>query len=130
MISLAADPAEQERQQFGKLSSGWAIGTEGWRRTIAREHRHLALKPGFEALEVREIKEQRWRDMLENLLREFGRSPQDMGGDPPEAEWKIMVAFRLRRDGVPYRWISEVLGMRSPSAARGHVYRYSKQRTA
>ena len=40
LIALADDEREQREQAFGSLSRGWAIGSLGWRRALAREHGH------------------------------------------------------------------------------------------
>ena len=92
--------------------------------------RHLALAPGYEANEVREIKEQRWKETLEELMREAGKSLEDIASDSAEAPWKIAMAARLRQGAVPYRWIGEALIMTAPSAIRGRVFRFREHRTA
>lgn len=45
---LAMNPAEQERRGFGEMSRGWAIGTAGWRKALAKTYSQLALHPGLE----------------------------------------------------------------------------------
>ena len=74
---LAGDPAEQERQGFDRMTRGWAIGTEGWKRALAREYRHLALEVGWHAAEIRDFKEGRWRSVLETALAEANRTARD-----------------------------------------------------
>ena len=128
LAALAGDSSEQNRRQCETLSSGWAIGTSGWRRSLAREFCHLALDPNLAAEEAREIKESRWCNELERAMREAGKSECDRVADPPGSRWKIELAARLRRTvAAPYRWISEKLKMGSPLAVRVNVCRFANR---
>ena len=60
LIRIATAGGDDERVTRGAYSSGWAIGTAGWRKAIAREHRHLALAPEMSAAEIAELKSARW----------------------------------------------------------------------
>jgi hypothetical protein len=42
-IMASADP-KRDHEEFYR---GWAIGTSGWRRAVAKDHQHLALRPGI-----------------------------------------------------------------------------------
>jgi REP element-mobilizing transposase RayT len=128
--ALAAQPTEEQRREERELCTGWAIGTAGWKRSIAREHVHLAALPDLDASELREIKEQRCHRELEHLLTAVGKSQDDLAHDATDAPWKLVVAVQLRRQAVPYRWISEMLNMGPPHVIRGHVFRHSDHRSA
>ncbi|HEY0946779.1 MAG TPA: transposase [Opitutaceae bacterium] len=122
LITVSGDPAEQERQGFGEMSRGWAIGTAGWRRAIARDHAHLALSAGIESDELREIKAVRYVEMLERILLEAGKTPAELQADAHGAPWKIAAASRLRLEvGAPYPWIATALNMGSPSSVRVYL---------
>jgi hypothetical protein len=127
---LAARPTEEARREDRELCTGWAIGTAGWKRSIAREHSHLAALPDLDASELREIKEQRCHRELEHLLKAIGKSHHDLARDAADAPWKLAAAVQLRHQAVPYRWISETLNMGSPHVIRGHVFRLSDHRSA
>lgn len=75
LIQLAGDAREQDRQEFSRLSSGWAIGSAGWRQALARAHTHRALERGIARSELREIKETRWRNALDRALEASGKPP-------------------------------------------------------
>lgn len=123
---LAADPVEQERQGFAGMSRGWAIGTTGWQRTLAREFASLALSPGLEAAEARVINEGRWWEALEQALARTQKSSHDIVHDAKGARWKIELATHLRQAvNAPYRWIAAQLHMGSPLAVRVNVWRQS-----
>jgi putative transposase len=129
LAALAALSAGQEAKEFTELCTGWAIGTEGWKRAVAKEHRQLALHPGYEASELRDLKERGWREQLERKLLNAGKTMQDVPFDPANAAWKIDVAVGLRRECIPYAWIRDALAMRGLSSIRGLVFR-REHRTA
>jgi hypothetical protein len=65
----------QEQKEFVELCTGWAIGTQGWKRAVAKEHRHLALDPGYNATERRSLKQRHWHMLIEQLLLDIARPP-------------------------------------------------------
>jgi putative transposase len=48
LAALGTDPREQERLEFGRLSRGWAIGAQAWKRQLARKHSHTPLPAGLD----------------------------------------------------------------------------------
>lgn len=70
---LAVNAAEQERRGFDEMSRGWAIGTAGWRKALAKTYSQMALDPGLEQEELRDLKEAPWNDALDQVLRQRGR---------------------------------------------------------
>jgi len=48
LMTLARDEAAQRREGMVEMSRGWAIGTDGWRRAMAKELVHLKLSVGME----------------------------------------------------------------------------------
>jgi putative transposase len=122
--SLARDPKEQNRLGFDRLSSDWAIGTDGWRRALAREHTHLALIPDLERAEIQELREARWNAILREILRSERKSGTDVVHEPKGARWKVRIARQLRREaGASYRWITEQLNTLQPASLRVAVSR-------
>jgi len=123
LSSIAMGGREDDRIVPGSLSRGWAMGTEGWRKALAREHAHLALAPDMSLPEQQELRIERWRHALELALREAGRSLAETERSPKGAAWKIAVARKLRHTvAPPYRWLAEVLGMGSPASVRAYVW--------
>jgi putative transposase len=122
LIALAADPVEQRRQQFSELSKGWAIGTDGWRKALAKDHAHLALAVGVARAELQEIKNARHTAELEQALRDEGKTSEDVASDRKGAPWKIAIAARMRATtGASHAWIAEALRMGSPSSVRVYL---------
>ena len=126
LTTLASDTELQQQQGFDEMCRGWAIGTSSWRREMAQQYAHLALNPGYEAEELREIKESRWRAELERALSARGLSlTEDLkDASADTAQWKIEVALQLRREvAAPYRWMAEALKIRNPASLRMQVHR-------
>ena len=121
---LNSDAAEQERRGFDNISKGWAIGTAGWKRAIAKEHAQLALNPGLPYAEIRDLREASWQIALEKRLQDSGHSRADITIAPTRVRWKLEIAGRLRKDaGAPYRWIAEGLKLGSPVSLRVAIFR-------
>ena len=126
LTTLASDSELQQRQGFDEMCRGWAIGTLSWRRELARQYAHLALHPGYEADELREIKESRWRAALERAVSMRGLSLTEILKDASAdtAPWKIEVAVQLRREvAAPYAWIADALKIRNSASLRMQVHR-------
>jgi REP element-mobilizing transposase RayT len=128
LAALADDKRLQRELGFEGFCRGWAIGTLGWQRALAKEYAHLVLAPGYERAELREIKETRWRTELERLLVLNGASAAALLEDASVAPWKLDLAAELRRrTGAPYRWIAENLHITQLGSLRMQVHRRSLQ---
>ncbi|HVU31788.1 MAG TPA: transposase [Opitutaceae bacterium] len=102
-----------------ELCRGWAIGTSGWRRALAKEHQHLALQRGVSAHEIQELKHARWADALETVLRQAGRDAESLKTSRKGVAWKREVAAELRRSvGAPHGWLAEHLHMGTANSVR------------
>ena len=126
---LAADEDEQQLLGHADFSHGAAIGTSGWRRTIAKEHQQLALAPGLQASEAKALREAAWEAQLRDSMRELRKTDADVLRERRKGKpWKIELAVKLRAHGIPARWIAERLNMGSPNAVRAYVNRKASSR--
>ena len=124
LVGLTQPEVADERTERGAFSRGWAIGTAGWRRALAREYRHLALAPEMSAAEIRELREARWRAALEEALARHGRQAHELALAAKGAPWKIELARDLRVNAaVPHAWIAAQLRMGTPSSLRSNLCR-------
>jgi REP element-mobilizing transposase RayT len=123
LSALAGDEAEQKRLGLEQLSKGWAIGTAGWCRTIAKEHADRALAPGMESTELRSLKEARWTQVLEEELDRHKQTHETAAASRANASWKLGIAQQLRNAGAPYAWITRQLHMGSVSTVRVYLNR-------
>lgn len=124
LTQLAKDEADWEARGLTGLSCGWAIGTQGWRKALAATFRQMALEPGLELAEVRELRRQACESVLNDLLAEQRKTADDLRAAKGNAPWKIALAMELRaRTGAPIGWLSEVLHMGKPATARSYLCR-------
>ena len=124
---VAAD-AKDDRMVRSAYSRGWAIGTAGWRKALAREHAHLALVPEMAADEITGLKSALWERALQTALHETGKSAREVETSAKGADWKVAIAAKLRRSvAAPYRWIAEALHMGHPGSVRGHISRQNQR---
>jgi putative transposase len=118
VTKTTADEDEKE------LCTGWAIGTHGWRAAVAKDHAHLAIHPGMDAEELRDLKHARWAKVLQLALAESGMSLDRVLTDAKGADWKCELAERLRKEAsASHEWIARTLHMGSVNSVRSHLSR-------
>ena len=121
---LGRDEARWEAQGLTGLSKGWAIGSSGWKRSLAKEYGQLALNPGFEREEVRELREGVWEGALKEALAKLGHTEADMETKPRLKKWKIQVAKRVHeQSGAPLGWLAARLQIGEAASLRSYLYR-------
>jgi REP element-mobilizing transposase RayT len=125
LADLSANPREQETLGFKSMSNGWAIGTAGWRKAIAKEYAHLALSAGLSGQELREMKEVRWQEALSAAMSAAGKTAADSQADARNAPWKLQIAQLLRGQGTSCQWIASSLNMGTAGALRVNLCRLS-----
>ncbi|TVR52114.1 MAG: transposase [Puniceicoccaceae bacterium] len=124
LLALGADEARQKECGFETMSRGWAIGTAGWRKAMAKQYAHLALNPGLPSAEARELREAGWQKSLEAALKARGKRPEDLAAATKCAPWKLAVAKQVRKEtGAPVVWLADQLHLGSPNSARVHLSR-------
>lgn len=124
-VNALGDENVSNPHHHEEFCCGWAIGTQGWRQAMAKEHACLALQPGLAAEEVRELRRGRWRAALERGLAQCAKTSSDVARDPYRAPWKIELAARLRAEvAAPYAWLSGELSMGKPNSLRTLVMRH------
>ncbi len=125
VTTLAGDSASQERLGFDEISRGCPVGTDAWKKAIAREYQHRAIEQDLPRHETRALKEERWNVALGKALLEQQKSRQELASPPGPLPWKVEIASRVRElSGAPYSWIAGMLSMGSPLAVRVAVWRW------
>lgn len=124
LVGLGQSELEQKRAGLVGLSRGWAIGTAGWRRAMAKEYSHLRLSGGLERGQAKALNEAVWESRLEELLPQVGKSREDVPTKPKRQVWKITLARRLRREvGASVVWIARALQLGRPASVRSYLVR-------
>lgn len=128
LVNVIRGDPNDDRLVRGAFSRGWAIGTSGWRKALARQHAHFAIAPEMSQSEVNELQLERWQRALDSALQECGRSREELAQSPKSAVWKRTLALRLR-DAVapPFRWLAETLCMGKPGSVRAYVCSQARQ---
>lgn len=124
---VGAQEAEWERLGLTGLSSGWAIGTSGWRKALAKEHAEMALNPGFGRAEITELREASWSIALDAELAAMDKSRDDLNTKPLRQPWKVIIALKLRNTvGASVTWLSSTLKLGKAESVRGYLYKARK----
>jgi putative transposase len=125
---LAKDRAEQKRQGWDGMNHGWAIGTQGWREALAKDYKQLALARATEAKANAESCRQQWESVLAEILRETGKSREDLAGARKGAPWKLVLALELRRrTTASCTWIAPALSMGTAASLRQYISRHRRR---
>ncbi len=109
---LQEDEPARKKMEFARMSKGWAIGDQKFRKSIAVEAREMRPRAQLTFREVKEARELQWEEMLERCLKVLR---QDMSGaphSPKSAEWKGGIAtFMKHRCMTGNAWLAEKLCM-------------------
>jgi REP element-mobilizing transposase RayT len=123
--ALAADAAEQKRLGFDQFSRGWAIGTAGWKRSLAKELRNKSLI-GLAHAESLALREARWLALLDECLACAGKTEADLkplSSTKCTQPWCINIADKLHAAGAPYAWLAKKLCIPKPNSLRVKLFR-------
>ena len=124
LAGLVDEKANPEQQELAGCESGWAVGSNEWRKEIAEAHKDRLAELAMAGADEAELKRLRWTAALEALLADANRTREGARMDPKGAPWKVALADELRRvSGASIPWIAEKLTMGSPSSVRVYLSR-------
>ena len=127
LIEVATDQQEQKRLGYDGFATGWAIGTSGWKRALARQYADTTLTAGLAAEEARLLREQRWRKCLERRLAVAGKSLDEAAASAKTALWKIRLAYDVRSEcGAAVSWLTKKLALGTEGTARCQMSKLRK----
>ena len=122
---LCEEDSERKRLGFEKMSSGWAKGTQEFKKAVLDDLKDDDLKKivESEAAEMRaSLGARRCR-----LFTAFKQTGSRSSTKPKAALWKLAIARCLREQHlVPYRWIAKRLHMGQVSSLSSAVSRTRK----
>lgn len=122
---LATDEAEQKRLGFAEMCKGWAIGTDAWRRTVAKTLSERSLV-GLAQVEAKSVREDGWHAVLDEGLRENAKTKADLtplNSGQRDEPWRFQLAGKLRESGATNSWIAQALGYPSANSLRVRLNR-------
>ena len=124
LVEIGQDEAGWEARGLTALSRGWAIGTIGWRRALAKKHGSRALDDGLSREDVRDLRLSCWEASLADGLTRMKRDEADLETHPQKQAWKIRLAAQVRRDsGAPISWLATRLRLGAPASLRSYLCR-------
>ena len=128
LVDLVGDERALKKEGLLELSRGWALGTPGWKRAMAQEHRHLALHPSLEKKERQDLLETHARHLLNEQLKAYGKTVDDIVADKKGAPWKIEIAASLSDAGLATnRWLAAELKMGHPRAVSSYLSKFQRK---
>ena len=126
---LALDEAGWAKAGLVGLGHGWAIGTAGWRRALAKEHAARSLSTGLPRADRLELREATWRASFEANLAKSGRVAADLHTKPRKQAWKIALARQIRDEsGASIPWLAEHLNLGGAASLRSYLWQAKKAR--
>lgn len=119
LTDMGKDEDAQKKAGLVKVSSGWAMGTQGWKQALAREYANQTYVEGMPRSEIAEIKETHWNALLSTALKRVGKNKSDLKTKPRMQAWKKNLLVELRKKaGIPIGWLAEHLQLGTPSYVR------------
>jgi len=133
LVDIGRDEASWKARGMIDLSKGWAIGSLGWRRALARQYGSRALDEGLVFEDVKDLRLNCWEAAVIDALAAARRQEPDLATNPLKQEWKVRLAATIRRQsGAPIAWLARRLQLGSPVSLRSYLWRLArtdKQRT-
>jgi REP element-mobilizing transposase RayT len=124
LIELGREEASWEARGLTGLSRGWAIGTNAWRRSLAKTYGQRALGEGLAREEVASLRLEAWEAAVAEGLVEKNRRESDLALAPRKQGWKIQLAADVRRmSGAPIAWLALRLRLGAPASLRSYLCR-------
>lgn len=119
---------ENERENW---SFGWAIGEDDWKQALADRCKKQPpeVVGSEEVVEPREVRALRWERRFSELMREHGRSPQDLAMNGKGSGWKAEIADQHQRElGTSLVWLAQQLQIPRTARLRTQIWRLRKLR--
>ena len=127
LVRLANDKAEQKRLGHDGFCKGWAIGTAGWRKALAKEYASSSLTPGLAAHTLKELREVRWTAFTDQALLAAGKTRQEAISARKTELWKLELAQQIRDGcGAPVAWLARELRLGADATARSLLSKLKK----
>lgn len=119
---LSANEPAQRELAFAKMSRGWVIGSDQFRRELAQDEAMERRGIKQSQAEAREVRRERWAAALEKGMKQLRKTDQDVRNDAKSADWKVALAGALKKRLLCTNgWLGERLNMGPPAAVCRYV---------
>lgn len=124
----ASEGPAGRNKSYVSMSKGWALGGQGFKRALVKDHAVAANARAWEATGANEIREAQWLELIERCLRRVGKGREDIIRERKSAPWKVAIAgFMKQKSQVNNRWLCGHLSMGTPVAVSHHVGRMKRE---
>lgn len=119
---LAEDKLAQKQLMFDRMCHGWALGGQGFKAELVREHGELLNKRGRRETETREARALLWADALKKALSVMGKNSSEAPGEIKSSPWKVAIAAHLKATTTATNpWLAAELHMGAPEGVSRYV---------
>jgi REP element-mobilizing transposase RayT len=116
---------------YVSLSQGWALGTEGFRAALVKDHDLTATARAWEVGGADEVRNMRCEERLQACLRAMGKEQKNVMDDIKGAAWKVAVAAWMKQaTDASNGWLAERLRMGSATRVSQVVGAVTRQPTS
>jgi len=125
-IKELASSLELQKANGGEsFTRGRAIGSQEWKRALARRFDRRDLSEGIDPFEIQAIKEAEWEHALALCLAAKGKTERDCELDRKQADWKLRIAMEIRNtQAASVAWLARRLYLGPSSSARSALSRF------
>ena len=119
---LSEDEPARKQMAFDRMSRGWVIGSDCFRRALAQDEQ--AMRPIARATqaEARLLREEKWQAALAVLLKRVRKTTTSIERERKAADWKVAIAADLKqRYMCTNPWLAANLHMGAPAAVCRYV---------
>lgn len=89
---------------------------------MAKKYGRLALEPGLQLAEVREIRERAWGNAVRSALAAAQRTDANLPTKPLKQPWKLAIAAKVRCEcAVPWAWLARRLQLGAAATLRSYL---------
>lgn len=128
---LAQEDAGRRKEQFGRLSRGWVIGSDQFRDAL-KQDLQAASKSQEERFEIaggdraayQEVRSLSWEETLQALARRWKISLEQLNPKASDPEKVKLAAGMKLATSVSNGWLAERLGMGPPATVSQYVRRF------
>ena len=127
--ALMDDAAAREQLSAGRLSRGWCIGGDAFKRELRGTMQgqldtlRMRRSAGLDASEVREERREAWEEALNGFARAAKIDLAALTGRKSAPEKVLLAAAMKRTSSVSNGWLAERLGMGQPASVSQFVRR-------
>jgi REP element-mobilizing transposase RayT len=127
---LGATSVREREEKFGRLSRGWAVGTQTFRQNLLADLQaqgadvEHAARPGESEGDRRTIRDEVWSASLATAATAAGLALDQLGGRKSDPDKVLLAAVLKASTDVSNGWLSARLQMGAPASASQFVRRF------